>query len=560
MKQFLHRFGYILILLIISGIFCLDLFVRVGRPSAFDAPTHLANIAQFTSALRDGDFPVRWFDGFANYGMPMGVIVQQTTSYLGAFFNLFLQNTVLSYNLVVFIGTVLTLIFIFHFLSLHFSRIAALGGTVLFAFAPYRIINIYVRGAVPEYFAHVFFPVVLIGLFYWIKKQDIKGLWYCLAGVSGILLTHPFTLVIGSFLFVPYALYLLFQKKSTIEELVHIVIPFIPTLLLALGLTAYYIVPLFVEIKYFYYGRSGQGLLPNQHLTLTNYIGDFWNYFTVHDIDVRGHVIHLGLLELVVIAIGIFYWFIKDRRSTVIPAVLSVFFILVFFTTQYANTIYTTVPFLGGIQHNWRMFTSIVFISPVVAAYLIHRINSRFVLGLLIVSIFVSRIPQLYGKNYMMEPDTKYYSSIENLHGNILNTIWTGPTQDYPVKENKGEIIEGAGRILERYENNSKRSYVIQADTEVRLVDNTFYFPGWRVYVNGVETPIEFQDMNYRGVITYKVSPGKHTVDVVFTNTKIRLLGNMVTMGTTALILVLFFNRKRVNSLLKKNLSPHHSS
>lgn len=553
MNGFLHKYQYILFILIISGIFCLDLFVRVGRPSAFDAPTHLANIAQFTSALRDGDFPVRWFDGFANYGMPMGVIVQQTTSYLGAVFNLVFNNVVFSYNLVVFVGTFFSLLFLFKFLTFHFTKPAALLGVILFALAPYRIINIYVRGALPEYFAHVFFPLIFIGLSYWIKQREIKGLWIVLAGVVGILLTHPFTIVIGSFLFIPYALYLLFQKRGHVKGLIGVLLPLIPTLLLAVGLVAYYIIPLFVEIKYFYYGRSGQGLLPNQHLTLLNYIGDYWNYFTSHDIDVRGHVIHLGLLELFIIVSGLFFWGSKDRKSRIIPALLGVLGILIFFTTQYANGIYTSIPFLGGVQHNWRMFTSIVFIVPIIAAHIVDRTNSRVLISVIILSVLVMRVPQLYGKNYLLESDAKHYASIENLHGNILNTIWTGPTQDYPTKEMKGEIIEGRGQIVGRTEKNSQRKYTVQADTELRLVDNTFYFPGWRVYVNGGEVPIEFQDMNYRGVITYKVPPGKHTVEVVFTNTKIRLLGNTVTLGSIALLILIFFFNK-------KYLSSHHSS
>lgn len=560
MKVFFHKYQYFLVLLIISGIFCLDLFVRVGRPSAFDAPTHLANIAQFTSALYDGDFPVRWFDGFANYGMPMGVIVQQTTSYLGAVFNLVFNNVVLSYNLVVLVGTFFSLLFLFKFLTLHFSKPAALLGVILFALAPYRIINIYVRGALPEYFAQVFFPLIFIGLLYWIKQREIKGLWIVLAGVVGILLTHPFTMVIGSFLFIPYALYLLLQKRVRIKELFGVLLPLVPTLLLALGLVAYYIIPLFVEIKYFYYGRSGQGLLPNQHLTLLNYIGDYWNYFTIHDIDVRGHVIHLGLLELFIIVSGLFYWVSKDRTSRIVPALLGILSVLVFFTSQYANFLYTSVPFLGGIQHNWRMFTSIVFVAPLVATYIADRTKSQTLIGVIILIAIIVRVPQLYGKNYLLEPDTKHYSSKVNLHGNILNTIWTGPTQDYPIKEVKGEVVEGRGTILERIERNSRRSYTVQADTELRLTDNTFYFPGWRVYVNGEEVPIEFQDMNYRGVITYKVPTGNHTVEVVFTNTKIRLLGNVITIGTMVLIVLLFLNKKWVNAQLKKYQSPHHSS
>lgn len=539
--------------MIISGLFCVDLFIRQGRPSAFDGPTHLANIAQFTAALRAGDFPVRWMDGFANYGMPMGVIVQQTTSYLGALFNLILNNTVLSYNLVVFVGTFFSLYFFYLFLRCHFSNKSSLLGIVLFAFAPYRIINVYIRGALPEYFAHVFFPLILMGLYYWIVKRDTKGLMILGGGLVGILLTHPFTLVIGSFLFAPYALFLLLRNVKK-EQFIAVCIPIGITACIAIGITAYYILPLFTEIKYFYYGRSGQGLLPGQDLSLLNYLGDHWNYFTQYDIDVRGHVIHLGLFELGMVLAGILYWSVKDVRSKSLPLLLSIFVVLVFFTTRFANPIYTSIKFLGGIQHNWRMFTSIVFIAPLIGAYIHNKTQSQIFFWLLIGIVFFSRIPQLYGKNYLSEPEVKYYWNKENLHGNVLNTIWTGPTQDYPVKKQKGEIIAGKGAILERKESNSVRTYTVRADTELRMVDNTFYFPGWRVYVDGVETLIEFQDMNYRGVITYMVAPGTHTVEVRFTNTKIRLLGNILSIISLGLAVV------AISILKKRRPLSHHSA
>jgi len=154
------------------------LFLSKGRPSTFDGPSHLANIAQFTKALQSGDFPVRWMDGFGNYGMPMAIIIQQTTSYLGAIITLFTHDIFISYNIVVLIGAFFSTYLLYCFFTLHFSEEAALLGATLFNFAPYRIINIYVRGALPEFFSHVFFPVVFIGLYLFIKKRSMKGLIY----------------------------------------------------------------------------------------------------------------------------------------------------------------------------------------------------------------------------------------------------------------------------------------------------------------------------------------------------------------------------------------------
>jgi len=545
------------ILFIISLLLCLDLFLSKGRPSTFDGPSHLANIAQFTKALQSGDFPVRWMDGFGNYGMPMAIIIQQTTSYLGAIITLFTHDIFISYNIVVLIGAFFSTYLLYCFFTLHFSEEAALLGATLFNFAPYRIINIYIRGALPEFFSHVFFPVVFIGLYLFIKKRSMKGLIYLFIGFVGILLTHPFTFIIGMFIWVPYAVYLVWESGSANfirDNILYLLLMF----LLVIGISAFYIIPLYLEIKYFYYG-TGSHFIAGNFLTLKNYLGDQWYYFYQNDIEVRGHVIHLGLIESLVITAGmISLFFSKKGKGKFLYWIVPSLLVLIFFTTHYADFIFKKINLLGNIQHNWRLFTSIVFIAPLILAYLLNKVKSKTLLYLIFFVVIIFRFPQLYGKNYLLEKQDTYYWTKLNLAGNIMNTVWTGPTQDYPVKKIKGEILEGKGKIIKRNERNSWREYEIKADTDLRLVDYTFYFPGWKVYVDKKEVPIEFQDMNYRGVITYKIPKGKHTVLVKFTDTKVRLLANMVSLFSLGALGVYFtiLRRRAPNILSTTRFGP----
>ena len=101
--------------------------------------------------------------------------------------------------------------------------------------------------------------------------------------------------------------------------------------------------------------------------------------------------------------------------------------------------------------------------------------------------------------------------------------------------------------ITARNEHNSWREYIVNAATEIRLADYTFYFPGWKVFVDNTEVPIEFQDMNYRGVITYKVPQGKHSVLVKFTDTKVRFLANMISVISIGVLGLLIIFRKKLS-------------
>ena len=144
-----------------------------------------------------------------------------------------------------------------------------------------------------------------------------------------------------------------------------------------------------------------------------------------------------------------------------------------------------------------------------------------------------------------------YFFSKENAHSILMNTIWTGKSEDYPDKNQQEKIIEGQGKIINAVIKNSSRNYQIQASTPLKMEDLTFYFPGWNVYIDGVKTNIEFQNPSFRGVITYTVPAGKHDVFLNFEDTKIRLFGKILSLIFLTLFVVLIILRKRVFRILK---------
>lgn len=533
---------------IISFILVSDLFIQKGQPVTFDGPTHLANIAMFFKSLAGGEYRAAWTDGFANYGMPIGLMAQQTTSYLGAFMNFAVHNVLLSYNLVFFIGAFLSSLFFYLFLRIYFRPESAFLGAFLFNFAPYRIINVYIRGALPEFFASVFLPLLLIGIYWLTHKDRLKGFVLIVISSAFIMLTHPMMMVIYAFIYVPYAVWNIVGKRYILR----LAVISASGLFLGIGIAGYFIVPLSLNMKFFYYGLSKNHFLPEQFMTMKNFFDPNWYYFFRGDVFPRGHFIQSGLLETIILIIGGFYLLyaglrrIKKFRSTqdnllIFSVLISA--ILIFFMSRYGSFLYKNINFLGNTQHQWRLFSSFIFLPPIIFAYLIEQYSTHFRGGakififILIFTISFLRFPQLYGKNYTLYPDSSYFFTVENLHGNILNTVWTSATRDYPVKTNKTDIIEGKGEIKKQVIKNSKRTYKIDAQTDVRMADYTFYFPGWNVYIDGKAATIQFQDPAYRGVITYMVPKGQHTVEVVFKETKTTLFG----YGVSLISLVIFF-------------------
>jgi hypothetical protein len=540
----------ILLLSISSFLLVFALFLSKGLPATFDGRMHTTIIAQFYRGLSSGELHVTWADGFGNYGMPMPIIHQQVTSYLGAGINFITQNIVVSTHIVYFIGALLSTLFLYIFLRIYFTPTSALAGALLFNFSSYRIFNMYVRGALPEFFAAVSLPLILIAIYYLFQKEKKSAFFLLLISVSLLVLTHPFLFIIYSFIFIPYIAFNVWKSKNKFRKIIISGLAFA----LGIGISSYYLLPLVFEVKYFYYGLAQNHFTPNQFASWGSYFSNDWYYFYKDSPLVRGNVIPFGILESGILLLGFFvllYRIIKKQHvyKTILFFSVLVSLPIIFFTTQYAEFFYTNISLLGNIQHPWRLFSALIFIPPIIVAYLLDMLEMRkriIILGVLLLLVALLRFPQLYTKNNTLYPESHYFFTKDNVAAVVLNPIWTGRSQDYPEKKEKIEIIEGEGVVLKKSVGNAFRVYEIDAKTDLRVVDYTFYFPGWNVYVDEKTVPIEFQDNKYRGVITYSVPNGKHVVKVIFEDTKVRSIANQLSilfLGISAVLLLLMNTR-----------------
>ena len=312
-------------------------------------------------------------------------------------------------------------------------------------------------------------------------------------------------------------------------------------------IAAYYLIPLKVEIKYFYYGQQANHLTGGQFLKTANYFDPKWYYFYIRDVANRGHFVSGGLIESLIIisgSIAFAYQLVtkKIKKFEVWHFALAVGLILIFMTTKYSEWLYEHINLLSNIQFPWRMLSSYIYIPAILVAYFFNSIDKMkwdHALALIfLVVVSTSRFPQLYAKNNTIHDVARYYFTPINLHSTVMNTVWSGETTEYPIKDHKIEVIEGEGNIDVNDVRYGIRNYYISAGTDVRMVDYTFYFPGWEVKVDDQVVPIEFQDPDYRGVITYRVPAGEHEVKLYFGDTRLRKASNIITIISFSIYIV----------------------
>lgn len=166
---------------------------------AVDLPFHLMRIEGIKEGVRDGQIPVRiqpnWMNG---YGYPVSVFYGEGTLWIAGILRLIGFPLQLSFKLYVAILNAAT----FWIASFCFRRIfkedrIAVFGGILYTLAPYRLSNLYIRGAIGECIAQTFLPLILVGV-YEILMIDLaerrKSGWMMLAaGMTGIIQSHMLT-------------------------------------------------------------------------------------------------------------------------------------------------------------------------------------------------------------------------------------------------------------------------------------------------------------------------------------------------------------------------------
>lgn len=168
-----------------------------GLIPGHDLGFHLNRIEGLAQGLASGQLPVRiqpfWLDG---RGYAVSVFYGDLLLYFPAvlrFFGVSVQGAYKVYTVAVNLGTALVSWYCLR--RMLKNDWAALFGSVFYTLSIYRIINIYLRGAVGEYTAMLFLPLVFYGLWLIFTQPDGEParprIWLpAVIGFSGLIQTH----------------------------------------------------------------------------------------------------------------------------------------------------------------------------------------------------------------------------------------------------------------------------------------------------------------------------------------------------------------------------------
>lgn len=532
----------------------------------------IARVYELHQEVINGQLPPRLAPdlGFG-YDYPLFNFYPSFAYYIAEIFHLLGFSYIVSTKLMIAFGFIGSAIAMYAFAREYYTKLGSVISAVLYTYASYHSIDVYVRGDLAEFSSFIFLPAIFWSFTRLAKKQSV--FYTCLSAVllCCFVLTHNLIALMSAPFMLVYLIYLVsgIKHKKRFIWLVG------SAIVLGAGLSAFFWLPELGEKQY-----TMVNLLTTQ---LASYSIHFvypiqfwfspWGYGGSTAGMADGLSFQIGKVPIFLMTaafiFGIYKFFTRQKGWKLIAVFISLFLFSLFMQTAYAKFIWDALPPLAYIQFPWRFLLLSAFTSSFIAASLfsikIHRVI-RIVFAL-IVLIFILRTsftifkPQVYltrvtDQTYINPQVIRWQTSNESFEytpeGIATHTSSRGNSV---ITINQSQIANQAYKVISGDMSvQVQRNIPQQKDLEVNAVSsgilqiNVFAFPGWKIFTDGEH--VGYSGNNSLRVIQIPLTSGRHSVQAIFTNTPIRTLANLVSLVTLLILLGSGVFAKRLHKVL----------
>lgn len=525
----MKRFLPVIILFVVVLLYTKPFF-RSGFFTTHDGEWAIVRLAEMQRELRDEQFPPRFADYLNHgFGYPLFSYTYPGPFYLGSMLRIFRIGLVDSVK-IIFVGSVfVSSIFMFLLGRELAGNYAGFLAALFYIVAPFRLVDLYIRGSIGESLSLALFPCVFYISLKYILNPNIVRMILCSVVFAILILTHN----IMALVFFPFWIAFLFVSVlSYFEDIkLYSIKYFLPMILLGLGLSTYFFVPAIFEKQYIVLSQIKLSNISEHFIRLPDYLVSIWSYGPKPSYQ-------LGWAHILGAIIGLLSVFAAKEiyRKKYLPIaifIISSITILVFLGSPTSSDFWNTPP-LSWIDFPWRLLTPLAFFLALSSVFLsIHKIG-RIIGGILVVITVIFSLNFAKPAEFIDKPDIYYATNdATTTSADELMPIWVKnkPTQRYLAKVE----FEKTNATIYNLEYNSKsiRFRVISKGPNTIKI-NTVYFPGWRFFVKGVEVPINFRSPD--GLIRLEVPDGNHFVEGKFVETPVRRVADLITLLSFAAV------------------------
>lgn len=579
---------------IFLGLFAyLPILSEPGVINTGDSAFLLMRLHQLVLNLQGGVFPVRWMpDAAYGLGTPFFNFYASLPYYVAGLLNLLGFGYVWSLKLTQVLGFAASTVFAYLLARrLWASRAAALLTALAYTYAPFHIIQVYVRGdALSEFYAFAFYPLILLALLRLRQKPSYINTAFLALAYGGLILSHNISALVFSPFVALYTLFLAVTSKTGQDKAAafRFSLTGLASIGLGLALSAWFWLPALLEGKWVHLERMTSGYL--------NYSGHFRSadliqWKILFDYHREASPYAMGAVQAILAMAGtasILIWWTRRRHLERNSA----FFLLMlasvtFLITPLSRPIWDALPLLPFVQFPWRLLAVQALPLSLIIGYLArwpNKMTARLgspkswrgiiagALGLALLTTAILDLPVEYlviddvtsEQVALYEYFTAYVGSTSR---NEYQPRWVEPSpftsavllndgEKPPPLAVQGELSEA--KLLTQ-EPTEERWLVEIASPQAALAFHTYYFPGWQGYVDG--QPVETRPIEGLGYIGLAVPQGSHQVTLRLERTPVRAVGEGLSLAAVLTIIGLLIagrklTRQRVDEAMSQQCSP----
>lgn len=548
--------NFIPILLILISILT---FYRLIRPGYFSMQDDMQifRLQQFDKCVQDFQIPCRYVpDAGLGYGYPLYNYYSPLPYAIAEFFHLIGFDFINSIKIVFSLSHIIGVIGMYLFASLFWGKTGGFISAILFLFAPYQAIDSYVRGAIAESLALNIVPLVFWSLTVLIKENKRKLTF--VFSLAALLICHNLTTLTFAPILAIYTLIILFQnKKINLKEIIRVIIP----TLISAGISSFFLLPVIFEKNLVTVNTMTQGYFYYiiHFATLAElFLSRFWGYGASlwgpkDDMSFQIGYLH-WLIPLIVLSLIFFKKYKKTKNNTVLIVFFFTTFLFSAFLTHSKSTpLWQALPFMPFYQFPWRFLASIIFSLSFIAGAVVLFFNNPKIKITLAILLTVSIV--ILNLNYFKEDiwfsklkdqDKLTGSELIRQSGAGLMDYWPTTGSKFPTEFSNEQPQSLSNIEVSKFIKKSNRiQATITTSKKTNIVFPIVYFPNWQLYIDGQKT--NFTTTSDLGLIQFNLNSGKHEINLIFTNTTIRAISNIISISSLILAIILFIPKKRIN-------------
>lgn len=520
--------------------------------------TQVARVYEMGRALQDGMFPVRWVKDLGyGYGYPLFTFYAPFSYYVGGIFVLLGLPALLATKVMMGVGVILSGIGMYFLGRSLWGEKGGLLAGILYTYATYHAVDIYVRGDVAEFWAYALLPFIVYGMLQIHKTRNWLYVVLTAIAYGALISAHNLSAMMVTPFIIVWGVVLGWKSKMQVRVLLG------SAFLIGLLLAGFYWLPVFTEMHYTnVLSQVGGGADFHDHFVcLQQFWSSPWGFGGSVPGCIDGLSFMVGKVALLLSGISLVLAVLLYRKQAQKASLVFLFAaglaIALFLATSYSLFIWNGIKTMAFFQYPWRFLFLASFFSALLGGATVAFIegivpkNIKEIAGWIFSCL--SLVAVLFFQTKLFAPQ-QYFLRTSNDYTNRKQLTWeTSKTSDeymppqFKKPKNQSEVPQRMVRLINgsaklRVDKTQYKEITLAIPSGQVVQINQAFFPGWIVRIDGKDTAYQQTPTG----ISVLVPAGNHVMTLEYHQTTFEVIGDLLSItGILILVIGIIYSQKR---------------